>query len=208
MANADTPFGLRLVGHAYSGSPFNARVRPYYVLSTYGTAIHVGDPIVKVDDGSNSAAVTRIGGGTFEIGTLPACNLATVTDTGLITGVVVGVLPTHRDSLRYSAASTEDVLWVCDDPYALYEIQADGAITATMIGLNAVGIRTHSGSNITGLSGLELDSGTTTAPSTDASNPFTIIAQVSRPDNQTNLLHNKVYVRINQSTELLGAIGV
>lgn len=208
MANKDTPFGLKLVGSAYATSGFNAKVRPYYVASTYETALFIGDPVVKVAAGSNTAAVEVVGHGRFEIGTLPACERATVTDGGSITGVIVGVASVTRDSTTYSPADTESVVLVCDDPNALYEIQADGAVAATSIGLNAVGIYTHAGSTTTGLSGLELDSGTTTAPSADASNPFTIIAQKFAPDNETNLIHNKILVRINTSTESQDHIGI
>lgn len=208
MANTDSPFGLQLVGHAYLGAGFNAKVRPYYIASTYETALFRGDPIVKVAAGSNASRVEVIGGGTFEVGTLPACERATVTDGGSITGVIVGFLPVTRDSNTYSPADTEAVALVCDDPYALYEIQADGAVAATSVGLNAVGIYTNSGSTTTGLSGLELDSGTTTAPSADASNPFTIVSLKNAPDNETNAAFNKVLVRINTSTEAQDHIGI
>jgi hypothetical protein len=171
MANADTPSGLNLVGHR-SGSSFNARVRPYYIPATYGTAVFVGDAVTKTGT-ANTTPVTAVGIGTLDVATLPEVNKTAVGDGNAITGVVVGFAPSTRDSLVYGAASTERVALVCDDPDAEFEIQADGAIAATQIGLNAVLIATHAGSTATGQSGLELDT-TSDAPAADASNQLTI----------------------------------
>ena len=205
MANADTPFGLKPVGHV-PGSPLSASVRPYYAPATYATDIFIGDP-VTITGTANTGAVTVVGGGTYEAGDLPEVNVTTVGDNNAISGVVVGVQPVTRDSTVYGAASTERVLLVCDDPGAIFEVQADGAIAATQIGLNAVLIATHSGSTVTGLSGMELDT-TSDAPAADASNQLTILRQVNRVDNERNSIHNKVLVRINNHTNVHGAIGV
>ena len=61
----------------------------------------------------------------------------------------------------------------------------------------------HSGSTVTGLSGVELDT-TSTAPSADASNQLTIFGAVNRLDNDTTLTHAKVLVTINAHTEASG----
>jgi hypothetical protein len=207
MANSDTPFGLKPIGNIL-GSPYSAKIVPCYVDAAYETALFIGDPVIVDADGSNAAVESRIGG-TFDIGTLPSVQRATVTDGGLISGVVVGIAPSTQDSLPYSPADTEGVVYVNMDPFTEYLIQVDGALAATSVGLNAVGIYTHSGSTTTGLSGLELDSGTTTAPSADASNPFTIVRTLNAPDNEPNTIHQKVIVRINGSTHVtLGVIGI
>ena len=207
MANADTPFGLRPV-EINGAVCYNAKVTPYYVASTYATALFIGDPVIKVAGGSNASRVEVPGAGSFEIGTAASVEKATAGDGNAITGVIVGFAADPDDlSLQYRPASTERVAYVADDPNQLFEIQADGAIPAASIGLNAVLIFTHAGSTITGLSGVELDT-TSDAPAADASNQLTILRAVNRVDNDTTLTHAKVIVRINNHTEAHGVIGI
>lgn len=205
MANLDTPMGLQLVGKG-GASGFNARVRPYYVPASYETAIFIGDPVVKTGT-ANTAVVRAVGAGEFDVGMLPEVNVATVGDTNAITGVCVGVAPTTRDSTVYRAADTEAIIFVCDDPDAEFEIQADGAIPATSIGLNAVLIATHSGSTSTGISGMELDT-TSDPPAADGTNQLLILRQSPRIGNEPNLIHNKILVKIINHTEAQGNLGV
>lgn len=201
MANTDTPKGLVPVAHR-NGAPYNGAATVYYVPSTYATAIFIGDAVVKTGT-SNTAKFEE-----WDIATLPEVNRAGVGDAEAITGVVVAV-GMNRDDLskQYHAASTAGIVWVADDPDLLFEIQADGAVPAASIGLNAVLIDTHSGSTITGISGTELDT-TSTAPGADASYQLTIQRSVNRTDNTPNLLHNKVLVKINNHTEAHGVIGL
>lgn len=206
MANSDTPMGLRPVRHK-SGAPYNGAVNPYYIPSGYGTALFIGDPVVKTGT-ANTAVVKVPGAGSFGIGTMAEINKTVVGDvdgpTKMITGVIVGFSPLASNlEVKHNPASTERVAYVCDDPDVEFEIQADGAIPATSIGLNAVLIATHSGSTTTGLSGVELDT-TSTAPSADASNQLIILRAVNREDNDTTLTHAKVIVRINCHTEAPG----
>lgn len=205
--NVDSPFGLRPVQHL-NGNPWNGKVNPYYIASTYGTALFVGDPVIRVAGGSNTARVTAPGAGSFEIGTCPNIEKATAGDANASTGVIVGFAasPTNL-ALQYNPASTERIAYVCDDPTVLFEIQADGAIPAASIGLNAVFIYTHSGSTVTGLSGVELDT-TSDVPAADASNQMTIMKAKNSFDNDTTLTHAKVIVRINNHTEAHAVIGI
>ena len=205
MANADTPFGLRPIKHR-NGAPYNGAANPYYLPASYGTAMFIGDPVIKTGT-SNTAAVKVPGVGSFPIGTMPEINKATAGDGNRITGVIVGfaALPTNLES-KHNPASTERVALVCDDPDVIFEIQADGAIPAASMGLNAVLIYTHSGSTTTGLSGVELDT-TSDAPAADASNQLLILRAVNREDNDTTLTHAKVEVMINQHTENQGTVG-
>lgn len=206
MANVDSPFGLRPVAYK-SGAPYNGAARPYYVPSSYGTALFIGDPVVKTGT-ANTAAVTVPGGGTFGIGTLPEVNRTAVGDvdgnTKRITGVIVGFSPLATNlEVKHNPASTERVVYVADDPDLVFEIQADGAVPAASMGLNAVLIATHSGSTTTGLSGFELDT-TSDVPAADASNQLTILRAVNREDNDTTIAHAKVLVSINAHTEASG----
>lgn len=202
MANVDRPSGLKPVRHK-SGAPYNGATNPYYIPSSYGTALYIGDPVVKTGT-SNTAAVKAPGGGYFGIGTMPEINKATAGDANAVTGVIVGfaALPTDLNK-PYNPASTERVALVCDDPDIIFEIQADGAVPAASMGLNAVFIYTHSGSTTTGLSGVELDT-TSDVPAADASNQMIIIRAVNREDNDTTLTHARVEVLLNNHTEAAG----
>lgn len=206
MANIDSPFGLKPVRHR-NGAPYNGAVTPYFIPSTYATALFVGDPVVKTGT-SNTAAVEVPGAGSFGIGTMPEINKTAAGDvdgnTKRITGVIVGFAALPGDlNKNYNPASTERVAFVADDPDLVFEIQADGAIPAASMGLNAVLIYTHSGSTTTGLSGAELDT-TSDVPAADASNQLTIVSAVNRLDNDTTLTHAKVLVTINAHTEATG----
>jgi hypothetical protein len=202
MANIDSPFGLKPLRHK-SGAPYNGAVNPYFIPSTYGTALYVGDPVVKTGT-SNTAAVKVPGAGSFNIGTMPEINKATAGDANAVTGVIVGFTALPSDlNKNYNPASTERVAWVCDDPDIIFEIQADGAVPAASMGLNAVFIFTHSGSTSTGLSGAELDT-TSDVPAADASNQMIIIRAANREDNDTTITHAKVEVLLNNHTEAQG----
>lgn len=205
MANADTPFGLRAVGHPMGLS--KARIRAYAVASDYGTALFPGDPVIKTST-ANAAEVSAPGVGTMPAGTMPEVVKATVGTTNRITGVIVGVAA-DPDALgrRYIPANTGGIVFVNDDPLTEYEIQADGAIAATQIGLNAVLIYTNAGSTATGQSGAELDSGTTTAPAATVGFQMAILGIVPRPDNELGA-NAKCRVRINQHTETNASTGI
>lgn len=205
MANSDTPFGLRAVGHPSGLS--KARVTAYFVPASYGTALFPGDPVVKTGT-SNTTEVTAPGIGVMPVGTMAEVNKATAGDGNAITGVIVGVAASP-DNLgrRYLPASTGGVVFVNDDPQTEFEIQADGTIAAAQVGLNAVLIYTNTGDTSTGQSGAELDT-TSDVPAADASNQLTILSVVPRADNEAASDFTKVRVRINNHTEAHGAIGI
>lgn len=202
MANIDAPFGLRPVRHR-NGAPYNGAANPYYLQSDYATAMFIGDPVIKTGT-SNTAEVKVPGAGKFGIGTLPSINKATAGDGNRMTGVIVG-FSADPDNLgrKHNPASTARVAWVVDDPDVVFEIQADGAIPAASIGLNAVFIYTSSGSTYTGLSGVELDT-TSDAPAADASNQMLILRAVNREDNDTTSAYAKVEVMLINHTEAHG----
>lgn len=205
MANADTPFGLRPVGHPMGLG--KASIKAYYVPASYGTALFVGDPVVKTGT-ANTAGVDVVGSGHMPAGSMPEVNKATAGDGNAITGVIVGVAA-NPDGLgrRYLPASTGGVVYVNDDPRTEFEIQADGAIAATQVGLNAVLIYTNAGDANTGQSGAELDT-TSDVPAADASNQLTILRVVPREDNEAGNNFTKCLVRINNHTEAHAAIGI
>ena len=197
MANADTPFGLKPI-QLGSGQ---YRIRPYYVPATYATALFIGDPVI-VTGTANTSEVDE-----FIAGSLPEVNKATAGTTNKIAGVIVavGADPDNRDKI-YSPASTEAVVWVCDDPDALFEIQADNQadIAATDIGSNANVIYTDSGDTTTGLSGVELD---TSSMTTTVGYQLKIQRLVNRPDNELGT-NAKLVVSINNHFYANAVVGI
>lgn len=164
MANLDASFGLKPIGHIH-GAGYNARVKKFYIPSSYGTALFVGDPVIVTS--TSNTAVVKTGLESHGIGTLPEINKATAGDGNKIAGVIVGFEPTVRGSTApYNAASTARVALVNIDPGTIYLIQADGSVAATDINANANLIYTNSGSTGSGQSGVELDTSSMTTTAT------------------------------------------
>ena len=199
MANKDVRFGLKPVEQG--GGDYTGHTSLYFAPSGYGTDLFIGDPVTIT--GTANTAVVRDHG----IGTMPEVNVSGVGDAVVISAVIVGFEPVTQDDNVYGTLSTERVIHCVDDPTVIFEIQADGAIPATSIGLNAVLIATHGGSTVTGMSGMELDT-TSAAPAANASNQLTILRAVDRLDNDTTITHSKVLVRITNHTNVHGVIGI
>lgn len=188
MANVNRANGARPVKHI-SGSPYNGQCNKYYVPSTDGTAIFVGDFVKS--------------GGTTDADGVPTAAVAAAGNT--LRGVCVGVIPDTADSLIYRAASTARYILVCDDPDIVFEIQADngGAVLALAdVGENA-DILVTGGSTTTGTSATELDSSTHVTTTAQ----LRILGFVQRPDNAPAADYAKVLVLINEH-ELKSTSGV
>lgn len=192
MANTDTPFGLRPIRHK-SGAAYNGAVNVYMVPASYATALFIGDPVVK----TGTADAT---------GKYPQVNKAAAGTTNRITGVIVGfgAMPDNL-GLTYNPASTERLVMVCDDPDVIFEVQADGVVTAAQVGLNAVLVYDNTGDTTSGRSGAELSIGT--APAATAGFQLNILRLVNREDNELGEFA-KLEVRINNHTEVPTSAGV
>jgi hypothetical protein len=185
MANENVAFGLKPVRMA-DGSPYSGGVDMYYVPSSNGTALYVGDP-VKLAGSADSAGVASIA-------------LCAATDT--ITGAIVGFADATSMSAGYGAASTVRYVLVSHGQDVLYEIQEDGvggAIAADDIGLNA-DIIVAAGSTYTKRSGVMLD---TSTKQTTATLGLRICGLAQRPDNAIGT-NAKVLVSLNDTTESPG----
>lgn len=177
MSNKDQPLGFIPLRHK-NGAPYNGACMPYYVPSTYATALFVGDAVL-ITGTSNTAAVKG-----NPPGTLPEINKATAAGGTYISGVIVGFEP-DADNLdrTHNPASTERIVYVADDPDLVFEIQEDSGGTvldATDVGLNADMVYTHTGSAITGKSGVELDRSTIATTNTLQ---MKVLRLVNRVDN-------------------------
>lgn len=199
MANVDAPTGLTPVQYAWGGA-YDGRCRPYIALSSYATALYIGDPVLI----TGTSNTTEVRG--FPPGTLPTINKAAAA-SGQITGVIVGFLPLDgQTSNVYGAASTTRIALVADNPDLLFSVQDDGsgALAATDVGNNAQLIFTHAGSNFTGRSGVELDA---TTPATTSTFQLTIVSLEDKPGNELGA-NARWLVRINQHTYAPGNVGV
>ena len=138
MTNTATPFGLRPVGKLDQGSL--EPIRQYPIASTYGTAIAIGD-VVQLVDNTNVVTIEKqsgTGDTTTEIDIVGIFMGCTYTDPTL--GYVV-----HSPLWPASTVATDAIAYVCDDPDALFLIQADGApgnATAEIFGKNAALVQT------------------------------------------------------------------
>lgn len=203
MANTDNRFGLKPV-MTRDGSPYNGKSNPYFIPSTYATALFIGDPVVKTGTANTAAAgVSK----QFAIATLPEINKATAGTGNATTGVIIGfeVDPNNEDRV-YNPASTERVAYVADSPDLICEIQADSVadLAATDIGNNANYIFTHAGDTNTGLSGVELNTSTITTTNTLQMHLLRLVGRAD-VDLTTN---TKVLVSINNHTESNTATGI
>ena len=201
MANTDRPSGLVPIAtrKAYT-------TRKVYAQSGYATNVFVGDGVQRAATATANTAEITTATGSYGIGSLEEVIRVTVGDANPILGVIVAIDAPYGVETNYGLASTDRVLTICDDPQALYEIQADGTLGAASAGLNAVLIDTHTGSTIFGISGTELDT-TSDVPAADASNQLTIVRAVDRADNDVSLTNSKWYVRINNSASAHGTVG-
>ena len=196
MTNSNTPYGLIPV----KNSPFVEIPKNYYYIpASYATALFKGDPVIKT--GTSNTANVLGDQRPFAAGSLPEINKATAGDGNKITGVIIGFLanPTNLN-VAYNPASTERVAIVADSPLQEFEIQEETAgtpLAATSVGLNANVVFAESGSTVTGLSGVELD---TSTPATDATFQLKILRLVDAPDNAIGQ-HAKWRVKINNHTE-------
>jgi hypothetical protein len=192
---------MRPIRHR-NGAPYNGAVNPYYVNAGYGTALFIGDPVDIVAGGSNAAAIDVPGAGHFPIGTLPEIEASAA--AAIMIGVIVSfaAVPTDLETV-HSKASTEGVAMVCDDPDVIFEIQSDGTMAATEMGLNA-SIIVAAGDATTGLSGVELDS---TTEATTAGLELKILRAVNREDNDITTANGRMEVLINLHRLSQGTVG-
>lgn len=202
MANTDSPFGLRPIA---SRTPYSTR--KVYAQSGYATNIFVGDAVTRAATATSNTSEIKTAVGTYGLGSLEEVIRVTPGANNPILGVVIGIDALYGVEDNYGKASTTRVLTIIDDPQAEFEIQADSTLAEESVGLNAVLIDTASGNTTYGLSGTELDTGTSTAPAADATYQLTIRRAVDRADNDTSLANAKWIVRINSHRNTHGAVG-
>lgn len=189
MANANIARGLVPVRYR-SGQPYNGARNVYYVPSTYGTALYIGDPVIMVTatadaNGIKVVQIATAAGGAYTLG--PIVGMAYAGDPP------IGVT---RDMPLYHPASTGQYVHVADDPELLFEIQEDGLGGAMGVGAGGrnVDLIAGTGSTVTGYSGWMADSSTLQTTNTLQ---LRIEGPVKRADNDASLTLAKWLVGIN-----------
>lgn len=157
MPNAQGYFGLTPVRHI-DGTPWNGATTPMSVGATYATALFIGDPVLQTptlaekDTTGKRLTINKSGG------------LA----AAIALGAIVSFEPLATDLTKnYNPASTARIANVCvGTDTLLFAIRGSGggAPDKSFIGLNAVMKAMTAGSTTSGLSGMALDEGDTTAP--------------------------------------------
>jgi len=196
MANVNAPFGLR-PSRYMNGTPYTGGGRAYYVPSTNGNNLFVGDP-VKITGTANAAEFQG-----FAIGQANTVAIATAGASNDVTGVIVAVQPVTRESTVYRAASAESIVFVEDDPNVIFEIQDDGsaaALGAAGVGLNAVLAAGSGGSTVSGRSSWQLDLGGVTPPATTNTFQLTILGAARKLSNDATLVNAIWEVLLNRQT--------
>lgn len=188
MANADSAFGLKPIGHLM-GIDWNQNMRVYYVPSSDSTAIYKGDLVTH--------------GGTAEaLGEYPTVKQTAAGDTTIV-GVAwafsntpyIGA-DTSTLTRDYRPASTAMYVHVIVDPFVIYECQEDSdsdTLAITDIGQTA-NVVVGSGSTTTGLSGMEINT-----DDTGATGNLKILRLAKRDDGSNVLGTNAIWeVMINE----------
>jgi len=159
----------------YGGGPYNGDTIKAYCSANYATALFVGDPVLFDTTLANKDTTGRY----------PTIIKSAGTAGTLVRGVIVSFDPVTNASTIYREASTERIANISVDPNIVYHIRDDGgtALTKVAPGQNAVMIADSAGSTVTGLSGMALDTGTTTAPNTTQNFTLHIIGRVDSPEN-------------------------
>jgi hypothetical protein len=160
MATTAAPYGLRPI-NLIGGQSFAGSTRQIKIASGYAANIFFGD-IVAIHTDGTIVKVTNVGTNAdpFPAGTV---------------GVFLGCAYTSP-SLGYflnsqywptGTVASDAMAYVCDDPDTLFQIQADAAVTQTMLGSN-FGVNQTAGSTTTGDSKVSLDVATRATTNTVA----------------------------------------
>lgn len=148
MATTASPYGLRPV-NALGGRPYAGSTRMFPIASAATPSIFFGDVVKAVNDGT----VTK------DTGT------STATPIGVFMGCqyTSGTLGYFQTSQYWptGTVASDALAFVVDDPWAVFQAQADGSIAQTGLFNNSALVQ-GSGSTLTGDSGVGINHTTDT----------------------------------------------
>lgn len=188
MANSDTPFGLKPIRHMLLGAlpgVNSVKGKPYTCATTYGTAIFKGDLVIPVAAGGIEAAAADAG--VLVCGVMAGCRYKDAN----------GVWHQSDYIPAIKTGFTDIEIDVYDDPFIVWEIQADDGGSGTVAEADRFATANHvagAGSTTTGLSGHELD-----ADNVGTGLQFRILDKYSgEVPNDWASLHTKLLVIFNE----------
>ena len=165
MATTAAPYGARPVGTLSASGSFTSKTRNLPIITTYGTQISNGDFVKVAADGTiakdtGTTALTAVG-------IFLGCSYTDPTTSQ----------KTFSNYWPASNAATDAMAYVLDDPFVVFQMQADEALNTTDRGLNASVVVT-AGNTTFGKSKNALDGST---PATTNTLPLRIIDFVDGP---------------------------
>jgi hypothetical protein len=160
MARTATPYGLRPI-NLIGGQSFAGSTRQLKIASGYAANIFFGDVVAIAVDGT-IVKVTTVGtnAAPFPAGTVGVFLGCTYTDPSLKYKLNSQYWPT-------GTVASDAMAYVCDDPDTLFQIQANAAVTQTMLGSN-FGVVQNAGSTVSGDGAIALDVSTRATTNTIA----------------------------------------
>ena len=186
MSTTSAPRGLKPIG-ILGGMPFAGSTREYLIKSGYSTAIFNGD-VVGFADVANS---TNDG---YLVKEPVASEVNPI-------GVFLGVSytdpntsqPTFKQHYPGSITASDIKAVVAVHPHTLYEVQADGAVAQTSLGMTIDLVQTSSGNTTTGNSGLQADASTASV----GGELFKIVDFVNRPGSSVGDAYTDLVVMLS-----------
>ena len=165
MASTAAPYGARPIGTLSASGSFTGKVRHLPIITTYNTQISYGDFVKLVASGTieKDAGTTSLA----SCGIFMGCSYTDPTTSQ----------KTFSQFWPASNAATDAMAYVLDDPFVVFQMQADEAMNTTDRGLNA-SIVVTAGSSTIGHSKSALDGST---PATTNTLPLRIIDFVEGP---------------------------
>ena len=165
MATTAAPYGARPIGTLSASGSFTSQTRHLPIITTYGTQISNGDFVKVAADGTiaKDAGTTAL----TAVGIFLGCSYTDPTTKQ----------KTFSNFWPASNAATDAMAYVLDDPFVVFQMQADEALNTTDRGLNASVVVT-AGSTTIGKSKNALDGST---PATTNTLPLRIIDFVDGP---------------------------
>jgi len=188
MALTSTPYGLRPI-NAIGGRPFAGSTRQLPITSGFNTAIANGD-LVAVAANGTIVKVTVVGtnANPFPTGTVGIFLGCSYTDT------VRGFTQNNQWPAGQVAADAQ--AYICDDPNALFQIQADAAVAQTLMHSNFA-VNQTAPDTANGNSRISLDVATAAATATIA---FKLVDFVNAPGSTVGDAFTDVIVKFNPSS--------
>jgi len=188
MAKTAAPYGLRPI-NLIGGQVFAGSTRQIKIASAYNTNIFFGDIVAIATDGTIvKVAKTGADGTTnaFPAGVVGVFMGCTYTDPTL----------KYKLNAQYWPANTvaaDAMAYVCDDPDALFQIQADDTLAQTALGANFAVVQT-AGSTTTGDSKVALDA---SSLGTDTFLPLRLVDFVDGPFSSVGDTYTDAIVKFN-----------